>query len=212
MITKLRYGNTNTYFIRGKDGGLLVDTDYAGTLSAFFKEIKKNDITINDIRYILATHYHPDHMGLISELMKLGIKLLLIDIQYEYVHFADKIFKRDRHLAYEPIVEKDALVITCEKSRAFLSDLGIEGEIISTASHSKDSISVVLDDGYCIVGDLEPIDYVDAYEGNLCLQADWELVMSYMPKTIYYAHTNSSIFSNRHYVHFSSKGFGCPKS
>ena len=35
MVTKLKYGNTNTFFISGKDGGLLVDTDYAGTISSF---------------------------------------------------------------------------------------------------------------------------------------------------------------------------------
>ena len=56
MITKLKYGNTNTYFI----DGLLIDTDYAGTLPAFFREIKKNGIAVSDIKYILATHYHPD--------------------------------------------------------------------------------------------------------------------------------------------------------
>lgn len=73
MITKLKYGNTNTYFING----LLIDTDYAGTLSAFYKEIKKNSIAVTDIKCILATHYHPDHIGLISELTELEIKLIL---------------------------------------------------------------------------------------------------------------------------------------
>lgn len=193
MITKLRYGNTNTYFIRGKKGGLLVDTDYAGTLSAFYREIKKNGIAVNDITYVLATHYHPDHIGLVSKLMILGIKLLLVDIQCGYVHFADEIFKRDKRLAYEPIVRDEAVIISCRESRTFLSNLGIEGEIISTPSHSKDSISVVLDNGSCIVGDLEPIDYVEAYENNPYLQKDWELVMSYKPKTIYYAHANERL-------------------
>ena len=190
MITKLKYGNTNTFFIRGKHGGLLIDTDYAGTLPAFYKAIKENNIKINDITYVLATHYHPDHIGLISKLMKLGVTLLLIDIQCGYIHFADEIFKRDSGLAYEPINEKDAVIISCKESRTFLSAIGIEGEIVSTGSHSKDSISVVLDDGCCIVGDLEPIDYLDAYEHNPVLQADWELIMSYKPKTIYYAHAN----------------------
>ena len=76
MITKLKYGNTNTFFIRGKPGGLLVDTDYAGTLHAFYKAVKENKIKINDRTYVLATHYHPDHIGLVSELMKLGVTLL----------------------------------------------------------------------------------------------------------------------------------------
>ncbi len=36
MTIKLKYSNTNTYFVNG----LLIDTDYAGTLPLFFKEIK----------------------------------------------------------------------------------------------------------------------------------------------------------------------------
>lgn len=42
----------------------------------------------------------------------------------------------------------------------------IAGEIISTTSHFEDSISLVLDNSVCIVGDLEPIDYLDTYEEN----------------------------------------------
>ncbi len=41
MTIVLRCGDTNTFFPAEKDGGLLVDTDLAETLPAFFKEIKK---------------------------------------------------------------------------------------------------------------------------------------------------------------------------
>lgn len=71
-ITKLKYGNTNTFFVRGDHANILIDTDYAGTLTAFFKEIKRHDIQIKDVTYILATHYHPDHIGLIGELTSRG--------------------------------------------------------------------------------------------------------------------------------------------
>lgn len=191
MITKLKYGNTNTYFVHGMGKGLLIDTDCAGTLPTFYKEIKKNNITINDITYVLATHYHPDHIGLIGELMEMGVKLLLFDTQTEHVHFADELFARDHRTDYKPIREKDAVVLRCEDSRDFFAlNLGINGEIISTPSHSEDSIAVILDDGSCIVGDLEPIDYVDAYEDNPKLKSDWEHILSYHPKTIYYGHAN----------------------
>ena len=89
-MIRLKYGNTNTFWI----DGLLVDTDYAGMLPAFYRELKKNGLTLGDIRYVLATHYHPDHMGLIGELMKQGVKLLLIDVQKDSVHFSDPIFAK----------------------------------------------------------------------------------------------------------------------
>lgn len=41
MVSKLRYGNTNTFLVQGENGYLLVDTDYAGTMPAFYRAIKK---------------------------------------------------------------------------------------------------------------------------------------------------------------------------
>lgn len=196
MVNRLKYGNTNTFLIRGTSGNLLVDTDYAGTLPMFYKEIKKQNITCNDITYVLATHFHPDHIGLVSELMKQGVKLLLVDVQREHVHFADEIFSRNKQLKYEPIKEDRAVVISCKESRNFLNNLGIEGEIISTPSHSADSISLMLDEGVCFVGDLEPVDFLNAYENNEKLEEDWSLVMSHHPGTVYYAHANEKEMYN----------------
>lgn len=186
-MDKLKYGNTNTFFIRGAQGGLLIDTDYAGTLPAFYKAMKNADIRMTDINYVLATHYHPDHMGLIGKLVEQGIELLLVDIQKEAVHFSDKIFEKDK-LQYSKINENDATIITCAESRKFLSSIGISGEIIHTPSHSEDSISLILDDGSCFVGDLEPLEYLEAYDNNEELKNDWDLIMSYDPKTIIFAH------------------------
>jgi glyoxylase-like metal-dependent hydrolase (beta-lactamase superfamily II) len=72
-MRRLKYGNTNTFFVQGSKSSLLVDTDYAGTLTAFYRALKQNDIRIKDIDYVMATHYHPDHMGLIGELMEQGV-------------------------------------------------------------------------------------------------------------------------------------------
>jgi glyoxylase-like metal-dependent hydrolase (beta-lactamase superfamily II) len=189
----LKYGNTNTYYLPGSRGGLLIDTDYAGMLPVFYKAIKANQIDLKDISCVIATHYHPDHMGLISELMKQKIRLLLIDTQRGFVHFSDPIFNREKHLHYIPIDETEAVTISCRESRDFLSGLGISGEIISTPSHSPDSISLILDNGDCFVGDLEPIDYLPAYAENPSLKADWDRIMSFHPKRIFYGHANMKI-------------------
>ena len=189
-MKKLRYGNTNTFYLEGTHGGLLIDTDYAGTLPAFFKAVKSAGIGLRDISYVMATHYHPDHCGLIGELQELGITLLLFDVQLESVHFADGIFARDKRLKYIPVREAAAKVISCGESRDFLQSLGISGEIIRTPSHSEDSVSVVLDGGNCIVGDLEPLEYLYAYEDNPGLKSDWEKIMNFSPKRILYAHAN----------------------
>lgn len=184
-MIRLRYGNTNTFLIPATRGYLLVDTDYAGTLPAFYRCIKQNGVKVSDISYVLATHYHPDHMGLIPELMKQGVNLLLIDTQMDSVHFSDYIFARDG-LPFEPIDETKATVISCAESREFLTGIGISSEIISTPSHSPDSISLMLDSGDCFVGDLQPREYGD--EENAALRADWDAVLRFQPRRILYAH------------------------
>lgn len=182
-MMKLKYGNTNTFFING----LLIDTDYAGTLPAFYQTLKKNGLKVGDIRYVLATHYHPDHMGILGELVQQGVKHLLIDVQKDFIHASDYIFQRERRL-FVPLDASKATVISCEESRAFLAELGISGEILHTPSHSEDSVTLILDDGDCFVGDLEPFEYLEAYEENAKLKNDWAKIISHHPKRIFFAH------------------------
>ena len=185
-MRRLKYGNTNTFFVQGSKSSLLVDTDYAGTLTAFYRALKQNDIKIKDIDYVMATHYHPDHMGLIGELMEQGVKLILLDVQRSAVHFSDPIFARDR-IARVPIDETRAIVLSCEESRDFLHGMGISGEILHTPSHSADSVSLVLDDGECLVGDLGLFEYLEAYQDPQ-LQSDWASIRSFHPRCVHYAH------------------------
>ena len=192
MIKRLKYGNTNTFFIKGISGNLLIDTDYAGTLPMFYKAIKEQDIKVKDIDFIIATHYHPDHIGLVSELTKQGVKLVLIDTQCPFVNFSNKIFARERFLNYTPITMDNAIIITTQESRQFLKGLGIDGEIVNTTSHSEDSVSIILDNGECFVGDLEPMEYLVGFD-NEKLKNDWDLIMSYNPKFINFSHQNKKI-------------------
>lgn len=189
MVHLLKYGNTNTYFV--DDGkGLLIDTDFAGTLSAFFLAIKHSGIRASNIHYVIATHYHPDHCGLISALTELGVNLVLLKNQVEHIYFSDEIFARMRGLNYHPIRFENAQIISFDESRKFLHSLGIAGEIFQTESHSADGIAVALDSGECFIGDVEPLTYLDGYEENSALKQDWKMILSYQPKVIYHAHAN----------------------
>lgn len=194
MVKLIKYGNTNTFFVCKTGKGILIDTDWAGKLSEFYKEIKNNGIAISDIACILVTHYHPDHMGIVSELMKIGIKLVVIDIQQDFIHYSDKIFQRDKRLNYKPIIDENADIITCSESREYLKKFDIDGEIIHTPGHSDDSILVILDEGVAIVGDLDPVDVVDAYEDKKELKDSWEKIIYYRPSVVYYGHANPRYF------------------
>ena len=193
-IIPLKYGNTNTFYVRGADGGLLVDTDYAGTLQPFFRAIKEKGIGVGDITCMLATHYHPDHTGLAGELQEMGVKLIVMDVQKQLVHYADRLFVRDSR-DYVPVNLKKATVIPCGESRKFLKGLGIDGEIVHTPSHSRDSVTLILDSGDAIVGDLEPREYLGAYDDGEAgdLLRDWKEIMRRKPKRIWYGHANGKV-------------------
>ena len=190
MIIRIKYGNTNTYLIKGTKANLLVDTDYAGTLPAFYKAIKELGIKVSDINYVLATHYHPDHIGLVSELMDNGVKLIVMESQTGFIHYSDPIFAKEPHLNYRPIDESNALILKFDDASSFLGSLGIDGNIGRTLSHSEDSIYVSLEDGTFILGDLEPLEYLDAYKDNPLLKTDWDNILMQNPKLLLYAHAN----------------------
>ena len=197
----LKYGNTNTYFV----GGLLIDTDMAGTFPQFCKALKQSGLSLTDIKYVAATHYHPDHCGLISELMAHGVRLLLIDRQRDFVHFPDPIFNRQPHINYLPINENDADVITFAESRDFLKELGIDGVIVPTESHSEDGIAIITDGGDCYVGDLEPMQYIEAYGYDSPIKLDWDRIMSYNPTRAYFGHINPQNYGSKADVNISGK-------
>ena len=53
--------------------------------------------------------------------------------------------------------------------------------------------TIILDDGGCFVGDLEPRKFIGEYESNQPLEKDWKAIMSYAPKIIWYGHANEKI-------------------
>lgn len=190
-IKTLKYGNTNTFFVGGETG-VLIDTDWAGTLPAFFKEIKRNNIEIRDIGYVLITHYHPDHMGIAGELIRLGLKPLIVDVQREFIHSSDEILRRSG-AEFVPIDESGAVYISCAESREFLRGIGIDGEIIHTPGHSDDSISLILDSGTAFVGDLPPIDVIDGYNDET-IKRSWGSILRHSPKIVCYGHADLKHF------------------
>ncbi len=183
-MKELLYGKTRTYLV---DEMLLVDTDWAGTLSQFFRKLKAMNISFDSIPYLMITHYHPDHMGIASELMELGIKLVIFDVQLPYVHFSDKIYSKENNRSYKPIDENLAMLLSLEDSRNFLKSIGISGEVIHTPGHSNDSVSLILDNGIAIVGDLPSYSSITAIDDET-IKNSYNNILSRGVSQIHYGH------------------------
>ncbi len=184
-IINVGYDSTNYYILEFKGGKLLIDCGWPGTLPKFMAALKRKGISLNEIKYLLVTHFHPDHAGITQELKKLGIKLILLESQVDSIpHFAE--FFLGKNLPYVEITQGDNIVLQFEDSRKFLAGLGIYGEIISTPGHSDDSVTLILDEGFAFTGDLHPRFMVS--EEDHVTQESWDKIYQHKITKIFPAH------------------------
>ena len=189
-ITELNYSSTNTYLIEGENGTILFDTGWAGTFDSFCRTLGELSKTVQDIDYIIISHFHPDHMGIAQEIANLGPVIVVFDVQQSFIHSSDEIFARDKKNIYCPIEDEKVRIVAIDDSRQFLKELGIKGEIEHTPGHSDDSISLWIDEGVLFVGDLNPIYELELHKGTE-IEESWNKLLRLKPKRIYYGHAKT---------------------
>jgi len=184
-IVNVGYDSTNYYLLEIKGGKLLIDCGWPGTLPKLMAELKRKGISVNEIKYLLVTHFHPDHAGITQDLKKLGIKLVLLESQVDFITPFAEYFK-GKDLPYAEITQNDNLVLGFADSRKFLAGLGIAGEIIPTPGHSADSVTLVLDEGFAFTGDLPPLFMVT--EEDQITRGSWDKIHQHKITRIFPAH------------------------
>ena len=196
-IVNVGYDSTNYYVLSQDDSNrdphrdlrrdprLLVDVGWPGTLPRLLAQLRRKDIALRDISYLLVTHYHPDHAGLVQELRDRGMQLVILETQLSAIPVLKSYMKPVNH--YVEIDPHGALVLTASESGAFLARTGIAGQIISTPGHSDDSVTLVLDEGAAFTGDLPgPGFAVEAAAEQVA--RSWEAIRSLSARTVYPGH------------------------
>jgi ribonuclease/clavin/mitogillin len=184
-IVNVGYDSTNYYVLADSQPRLLVDVGFPGTLPKLAHQCSRMGVNLSRIKHLLLTHYHPDHAGLAQELKNKGIKLIVVGEQVSAIPALKIHMKPGQN--YLDITLTDNLVISIEDSRAFLSKLGIQGEIIATPGHSDDSISLILDEGAAFTGDLpHPLLLTD--DADDASRQSWAKIRSLKVKTVYPGH------------------------
>ena len=150
-IVNAGYDLTNYYLLEIRGGMLLVDCGWPGTLPKFLAEFKRKGIQPADIRFILVTHFHPDHAGLVQEIKDLGAELILMESQPDFIQPMVEMLKR-KGTPYIEIRPQGNLLLRFEESRKFLAGLRLSGDILATPGHSEDSVTLVLDEGFAFTG------------------------------------------------------------
>lgn len=183
LIT-LTVHSTHFYLIDCQGGKLLVDAGWE--LNRFLGQLQQVHVPINTIRYVMFTHHHPDHAGLVQNIKNLsGARLIIHEKQIPFLTDLARYY--DKKGGYEPIrVDKRDLI---SPDRETLQSIGISGEIVETPGHSPDSISLVIDQGAAFIGDLPWLEFVDA-ESIPTVSASWKNLLRYPVQRFYHSHAD----------------------
>lgn len=216
MKTEIRsvssLGMVSSYLVR-QEGLILVDTGLPKVGSYKGMNLKKALRSLSsepkDIRLILITHGHYDHIGLLSDLKALtGAKVAVNQHEKEWVEKGLRPLPKavtlwgKMLLAYEKMslgwmkVTPTSVDIVLEDSGLSLEPFGIHGKVIYTPGHSPGSVSLILDTGEAFVGDLAMNGWPFRIGPGMPIMADdvaavrnsWRLIMDNGAKLIYPAH------------------------
>jgi hydroxyacylglutathione hydrolase len=169
---------TNVFLIGGRTGCVLVDTGNPGKADRILERLAEHGVAPGDIRLILLTHGHTDHFGSAAELRErtgapVAIHALDAEAVRQGIHQPDSLQPTgwliallmrisalrnlaapDHAPAFEPDIVFEGEWRLDEYTSTLLSAGGIAGQVLPTPGHTPGSVSVFLDSGEAIVGDM----------------------------------------------------------
>ncbi|MTI56278.1 MBL fold metallo-hydrolase [Geosporobacter ferrireducens] len=165
-IIRVAMGKSNSYLIKAKDGFILVDAGMPGKTERVIKVLREYDAELNDIKLIIITHVHNDHVGSLYDIKRKSNASVLVHekekniLEKGYNKFPDGtmffsrmisslvnnvFFSQDQFIP----VEVDIII----KDEFDLLDYGVDGRILHTPGHTEGSVSIIIEEKFCLTGD-----------------------------------------------------------
>ena len=165
-IIPISLGFDQCYVLKG-EGIVVVDSGEPQKGAVFVRTLEKKGISLHDVKLVILTHGHWDHIGSAAEIKSLtGASLAMHKAE---VHWLENSLKPlppgitvwgrifiMLHSLFLPFIKipPSRVDLVIDDNGLSLADYGIPGRVVYTPGHSSGSVSVLLDTGEAFVGDL----------------------------------------------------------
>jgi hydroxyacylglutathione hydrolase len=158
-------GMVNCFVLEGEQT-ILIDAGVSGQKNRFFEELKALSLEPANFDLLLFTHSHMDHIGMAKEILELSHAQTACHVlEKDYLESGKSPHPRGTNIAGKLVAALMKLMpqsggspirvdITFGDDDFSLATYGIPGKVIYTPGHTLGSVTILLDSGEAIVGDL----------------------------------------------------------
>jgi hydroxyacylglutathione hydrolase len=207
-IIPIPLGISRSFVLKG-DSVIAVDCGCKGKCSSFLMGLERAGIEPDDVKLIVITHGHSDHVGSAAEIKKAtGARIAMHTAEAKWLEnptmpappgvtrWGRMFLKLRRYIMHVDDVTATGVDLLIGDEGLSLEEYGIPGRIIWTPGHTPGSLTVLLDSGDAFVGDLAMNMFPLSFSPGLPIFAEdmhavigsWKQLIEAGTRTVYPAH------------------------
>lgn len=213
-LIPLKLSLTNCFLIKAEDHYVLIEVGDEDDWDLFRRRLNEAGVELSQISHIILTHHHNDHCGLLNNILQEDdsirvvmshlCKDLILKGENDLTHgggFLNRrcavMFRlRGMSMEFPPYRLRNCDILVTGDTALREIGIPLDGKIIETPGHTVDSISILFDDGDCLIGDaagnfprLMGTNYCVIFLDNMGVYyQSWEKVIATGARQIFPAH------------------------